>query len=521
MNLRDERLWVEVFSNARELNIPMYVIGRFSTDEARETVIRKLEAGEYVFQPPKKVLIPKDNGKMRTILVSNPEDRLLFHVIAKATYYEHSKTFSNRAKAYRMGVSVPKVVREVQTHLTEGKCIKIDLTKYFDTVKIRIIEKSIRELSIGDGVTQCLLRFYNDNRILDGEEYVEYYKSLCQGCAYSSVLANYILRDIDDMMSNLCHYYVRYSDDILVIDKNADTLIEQLRELLESLGLTINDKKTTSTEGYVDFLGAHITADKIGLSRNRKNKFKNNIKSVIKAKKTDGTRAYQIKAMRRLNRYLYGGDYPYMTSLCDLITDRKDIEWMNQICKSEIRAAYTGKHNHSTNVHKSSDVVLHKLGWSELTYMYNLYRNDRELFRAECVYQSCKVIQNYDFISVYEVLDYVQSNQVIPKVNIKSQCILIEGKWYKVYDPLNFEKIVTADLMFMRNHLTVRQNVFGISIREENCANDDILMNEEADSIYYSMLLMLALCKVDSDRLYVQKDGIRILTKLFNDSVVF
>ena len=64
-----------------------------------------------------------------------------------------------------------------------------------------------------------------------------------QGCAVAAFLADAVLFDIDQTISNLNVYYVRYSDDILIVGHEYETGYKILKTMLAEKELILNPKK--------------------------------------------------------------------------------------------------------------------------------------------------------------------------------------------------------------------------------------------------------------------------------------
>ena len=111
-----------------------------------------------------------------------------------------------------------------------------------------------------------------DNKVLDGEQIINEWKSLIPGCALSSFFANYSLSECDRYFESQDKHciYARYSDDIVIITRNkedADKYILKIESYLEDCGLKLNKNKfkqfwiKNSLENQVEFLGLRITSN--------------------------------------------------------------------------------------------------------------------------------------------------------------------------------------------------------------------------------------------------------------------
>ena len=81
-----------------------------------------------------------------------------------------------------------------------------------------------------------------------------------QGASISPVLSNIYLDDFDHMIERGPVFYIRYSDDMLIMGRSREQLqniITKIKILLESYGLMLKDEKTLlcSLEQKIEFLG--------------------------------------------------------------------------------------------------------------------------------------------------------------------------------------------------------------------------------------------------------------------------
>lgn len=384
-----DSIWRYVIQKAHEKNsIPSREIARFYGTCNRKRIENLLWSGEYVFQPPRKCYVPKDDGTQREIFVLSYEDRMVMSFVTQLYYDKYSKNMSNQCFAYRHGVSVGATVREVQQHVKGRQVAKIDLSKYFDSVPKDIILSLIDAMSFDDGMTQVLKRFYSDDKILVDDEPVQHFKSLCQGCAFSSLLANLILTPLDNEMEKNTLYYARYSDDILLIADDTHDAFGKLKCMLGEYGLKINEKKFKKYNGEVDFLGCHITPDAITLAKTRKAKIKKHIVDIAKKFGKVEDRRAQCRVIRSINQYLMLDQDGYSTlqNIFSIISDSGDVKWLNDLCRHYIRFVYTGKHNSTRCLRGTPEEDLHKFGWCDLQYLYDLYKLDRSAFITACRY---------------------------------------------------------------------------------------------------------------------------------------
>lgn len=380
--LKDFGVWQELFPSFVEKGIDREVLGLLAQPKYRLGLVRMVEDGVYEFGEPREVAIPKDGGGKRLIYVLPDLNRCVMAVIAQIYTRMYSGWIHSACVSYQKGLSVPRTLHRLQKKLTCGG-YKVDLSKYFDSVPRWKINEMLAQMDTGSPVDKLLWKFYSTDLIEKNGNVVEHFKSLGQGCALSPLLANLCLASVDKEMAERSEVYLRYSDDILLLGEGADKTLEVLKERLKELGLELNPKKVQRVENEFTFLGGKVSRDRIQLSEKSWNKQKAAVRKRMKGKR--GSRAEQKRCVKRLQKWLFHPteghcNMEYLSFLC---TDEKDIERLDRYCRDELKAVYTGKHNHATNEHKTFNSMLQEMGWISLVHLYRLYKQSPDVFRAK------------------------------------------------------------------------------------------------------------------------------------------
>lgn len=319
---------------------------------ARAKVYCAIKEGTYQIMPPREQLIPKDNGDFRTVYICSDIDRVVLTIVNNLLFELYPEMIHKNCKSYQKGLSTQKTVKEVVRNIQNMKSntigLKVDLTKYFDSVPIRFIDEIFNKVEEKLGkskVIDMLRKFYHQNLCFDLEgNLVEHYFSLGQGVATASWLANAILYNIDEEISKMNVYYVRYSDDLLFIGKDWQKAEVRLRELLAEKELVLNPKKVEvlKKDKFFKFLGFSIRGNEISLSKDRIKTFQKEIEN--RTIKSDFS--YQ-KAINQVMKYLYGdmrdNGYSWSTACLTTINVKEDIQTMNNFVMDCLRAVKTGK----------------------------------------------------------------------------------------------------------------------------------------------------------------------------------
>lgn len=346
---------MERWEQALEIGVDKHIdkgeLRKLTSPEVRLALYNAIISDNYEIAPPHQVQIPKDNGDMRIVYVNENVDRI-FLSIANNLFFEMFPEFVHKScKSYQSGIGCGKIVQEVSREIVKVKSkivgFKADLTKYFDTVPIRYIDEIFdrMESKVGKSkIIDVVRKYYHADLCFDyNGELIEHYQSLKQGCAVASFLADAVLYHIDKEISNMDVYYVRYSDDLLVVGRCYDEAFQILKAMLKEMEMTLNPKKveTVCKDRWVKFLGFNIKGNKITLSKNRVKSFQKEIEArTIKQRKIS-----MEKAINQVNSYLYKGDgtYSWATSVLPIINVNKDIDALNEFVMDAIRACATGK----------------------------------------------------------------------------------------------------------------------------------------------------------------------------------
>ena len=347
----EKERWEEALEVGVGKGINKGELKKLTSPEVRVAMYNAIITDNYEIAPPHQAQIPKDNGDVRIVYVNENVDRI-FLSISNNLFFELFPEFIHKTcKSYQSGIGCGKVVQEVSRWVvnTNRKEVgfKADLTKYFDTVPLKYIDDVFDKMEEKVGkskIIDIVRKYYHTDLCFDiNGDLIEHYQSLKQGCAVASFLADAVLHHIDCALSSMYGYYVRYSDDLLMISDDYDNAFFVLKTMLNNMGLTLNPKKveTIYPDRWFKFLGFNIKGNQITLSKSRVKTFQKEIEArTIKQRDISMTRA-----INKVNNYLYRGDgrYSWSTSVLPIINVEKDIETLNAFIMDAIRSCATNK----------------------------------------------------------------------------------------------------------------------------------------------------------------------------------
>jgi RNA-directed DNA polymerase len=218
-----------------------------------EGIREDLVTGRYEPMPNRRVDIPKDNGKVRTLQIPCIRDRvvqgalkLILEAIFEADFCPNSYGFRPRRSPHQALAQVRRsVLRRMST------VIDVDLSKYFDTLRHSILLDKIAK-RIQDPKVMHLIK-----QIIKASGRI----GVPQGGPFSPLAANIYLTEIDWTFDAIRRKtaqgpyeavnYHRFADDLVITVSGhhtkrgwAQRALQRLEEQLTLLGVALNREKT-------------------------------------------------------------------------------------------------------------------------------------------------------------------------------------------------------------------------------------------------------------------------------------
>ncbi len=325
---------------------------RLADENTRLSMADAMMQGKYEISPPHTAQIPKDNGEFRTVYVNEPIDRVVLSIANDLLFDLMPEMIHPSCKSYQTGIGCGRVVAEVSSRITNASGSgylgwKSDLSKYFDSVPISYIDQAFDRVEAKHGhsaLVDVLRKYYHSDLYFDEHNVLgSRYQSLKQGCAVASWLANVLLYDLDEELSRMRGFYVRYSDDMLFIGEDYEKAMCVLQQKLDAMSMKLNPKKVEylTADRWFKFLGFSIKGNMISLSSSRIKTFQKEVeRRTVRRRDTTLT-----KAVGAVNRYLYKGDgeFSWATQILGVCNVRKDIDELNKFVMDCLRAVSTGR----------------------------------------------------------------------------------------------------------------------------------------------------------------------------------
>lgn len=343
--------WEKAIRKGIEKGISRAELSEMCRPEWRRNLAFQFLTGNYRTAPPHMALIPKDKpGEFRTVFVNEAKDRVILSMINDLMIEEFRQDMIHpHCVSYLPGIGTGKIVTWISGILEKAKPTKgyigwkSDLSKYFDSVPLWAVDALFDKMP-KSCVIEAARQYYHADYAFDTEgNLVQKYQSLKQGCAVASFLADALLFDMDEKLTQMAKQvggvYYRYSDDCLYIGRNYEEAMRVMKAELARFELTLNPKKVQYIKPgeWFKFLGWNLNGDLRTLSASRVKKFQKEIYNRTMRKARNGKTATTLAMW-----YMYGGEHPW-AGVLSVINVPEDVKAMDEFVKDCIRCTEIGR----------------------------------------------------------------------------------------------------------------------------------------------------------------------------------
>lgn len=218
-----------------------------------EDLVNEIKNGTYKPMPYRsfKVFEPKE----RIISAPHLRDRVVQHALMRVIKKPIDNRFIAQNFACRVGKgthSCSKLLVKYLRNFEDGYCLKIDISKFFYEINREVLLSKIKRIIKCKKSLVVINKFVYDNDELKG---------IPIGNLTSQLFANLMLNDLDHFIKRTlkCKYYLRYMDDMIILDNNKDKLHYIFKEVTQVIGdnkLRLNPKSGIfQIKQGVDFVG--------------------------------------------------------------------------------------------------------------------------------------------------------------------------------------------------------------------------------------------------------------------------
>ncbi|NJO60349.1 MAG: CRISPR-associated endonuclease Cas1 [Richelia sp. RM2_1_2] len=258
-----QRAWEKVADKRGCAGVDGETISSFAGNQTVNIyqLMNSVADGSYQPLPCKQVIIPKKNGSQRELKIPTVRDRIVQQALLSVISPLMEEKFSSASFAYRPNLSYINAVEKIADYRDMGYVwvLDADIVKFFDNIDHDRLLKEVR-LHIDHPGILCLIKSWISVGVETREGVILPQKGIPQGAVISPILANIYLHEFDEIISASDLKLVRYADDFLILSNHEERILTAKSEvinLLDAMGLTINDEKTqvTSFERGFRFLG--------------------------------------------------------------------------------------------------------------------------------------------------------------------------------------------------------------------------------------------------------------------------
>lgn len=232
----------------------------YNLDSNLDNLVERLKNKSYRTSPSRRVNIPKPNGKVRGLAISNFEDKIVQLAVKKIVEAIFEPKFTNNMFGFRPNRSCHDCLKYL------NKCIEkehvnyvldADIKGYFDNINHDIIIKCL-ETHIKDTNLLRLIKRFLKAGIMENNEYITSEFGTPQGSILSPILANIVMYYgiilFFERIKNSSNGYmeiINYADDMIFCFKyenEARYVYNALKYRLKKMGLEFAEDKTKLIE---------------------------------------------------------------------------------------------------------------------------------------------------------------------------------------------------------------------------------------------------------------------------------
>ncbi|MEJ4087226.1 reverse transcriptase domain-containing protein [Galbibacter orientalis] len=233
---------------------------------------RKIFDETYTFSPYVEVLKLKGRNKHpRIISIPTVRDRIILFAIKEYLHNLFPESINKKLpNSYIRDIKNYFLVNNKKKHF-----LKIDITKYYDSIDREILLKKLEEKGVDDFVLRLIENAIETPTVPQNTKKSKYHlfktkKGVPQGLSISNVLAQIYMEEVDQILNKRKYFYSRYVDDILILndDPISNYRFKNVEKEIKKINLELNKSKTEFgrvSDGFI-FLSYSISDKKISIA---------------------------------------------------------------------------------------------------------------------------------------------------------------------------------------------------------------------------------------------------------------
>ena len=364
----------------------------FVASEQYLRTVERLQRGEALGIPQRKLVNKMGSGKKRVVYSFAPEEMSVLKMIAHLLY-RYDDRFAPGCYAFRRGLRASDAIFRLRKALRGRRmwAYKLDIHDYFNSISVPLLLPILRDLLADDPALYAFFeRLLTDDRAISHGEVVRGPHGVMAGTPTAPFLADVYLMEVDRHFADAGVLYARYSDDIILFAPDRDTLEVHKATLLDFLArycLEVNPDKErlyTPDEPF-EFLGFRCQGGQIGVAtatvRKMKGKIRRAARALLRWRIRKGLEPeFAMKGLIRIfNDKFYGGEDPATLSWArwffPVINRADGLRELDHYLQQELRYLSTGRHTKANFRVRYAE--LKDLGYRNLVHEYYCYRAHR------------------------------------------------------------------------------------------------------------------------------------------------
>lgn len=201
-----EKAWKRVKANRGSARIDHISIEVFEQNLSQNIaeIQRLLRENRYTPKPVKRVLIPKDNGKMRKLGIPTVRDRVVQQALKNVLEPIFEEIFIDQSHGYRPNKDAHEAVRKAEAYLEAGYhwVVDADIEGFFDHVGHSILMDLVCE-KVSNGRVLSLIESFLVSGIMNEGIFEASTEGTPQGGNLSPLLSNIYLNHFDRRIGEL------------------------------------------------------------------------------------------------------------------------------------------------------------------------------------------------------------------------------------------------------------------------------------------------------------------------------
>jgi len=256
-----------------------------------DQAIAQIAKQNYIPKPYRQVFIPKSNGGLRELTISNPTDLFLQKVLGEVLNKNFDNHLEHQSYAFRKGKSAVRAIRKIEEwkkRSSGDECIiRCDIDRFFDKISHRRLEEILLSKTDDPFFTSFVMLWVKNHLVKSNGAITENTEGVPQGSPVSPILANLYLDTFDEYVArHITPDFVRYADDIILCVPDSGSAVITLQRLSDflknNLSLSLNnDFSVTPVSEPFSFLGIRFLDKKLRMDEGKKQSLGKKIKKSI------------------------------------------------------------------------------------------------------------------------------------------------------------------------------------------------------------------------------------------------